>query len=186
MVPRANEWNQIGEEMSTTEPIGLAWRLYVLRHAKSSWKQPELPDFARPLNSRGRRDAPRMGRLIAQEHGLPDLVLCSSARRAVETYWEAAREWDGWPELHADPAFYACRPEAWLDALAGVPDGTGRVMIVGHMPELHEVLSMLVGGEEAPDRFPTAALAVVDSEAPWSRMRAGTCRLASFQVPRDL
>lgn len=167
-------------------PTSSGRRLYIMRHAKSSWKLPDLPDFARPLNGRGRRDAPRMGRLIAEEHGLPELVLCSAARRSVETYCAVAGAWTGWPELRVDPAFYGCGPDVWLDALVAVPETVGTVMLVGHMPAMWELLIDLVGAKHAPDRFPTAALAVVESNAPWPEITSAACRLLSFQMPRDL
>lgn len=157
-----------------------------MRHAKSAWKDSSLPDFARPLNNRGRRDAPRMGRLIAEEHGLPDYVLCSSARRAVETYCGVSREWGEWPELCTDAALYACGPQLWLERLSGLPDTVGTVMIVGHMPELYEVLGSLLCDEAMPDRLPTAALAVVEATGGWSALGPESCRLGSFETPRDL
>ena len=167
-------------------PTSSGRRLYIMRHAKSSWKLPDLPDFARPLNGRGRRDAPRMGRLIAEEHGLPELVLCSAARRSVETYCAVAGAWTGWPELRVDPAFYGCGPDVWLDALVAVPETVGTVMLVGHMPAMWELLVGLVGVDQAPDRFPTAALAVVEWCAGWSDVATAACRLHSFQMPKDL
>ena len=129
--------------------------LLVLRHAKSSWDDPALGDHERPLNKRGRRDAPRMGELV-REHGLiPDVVISSDAVRArltAEAVVEAAR-YAG--EILVDHHLYMASPADILSRLRTVREKAETVMIVGHNPGLEELVAQLTG--ERPD-LPTAAL----------------------------
>ena len=132
--------------------------LLVLRHAKSSWSDPALDDHERPLNTRGRRDAPRMGAL-ARECGLiPDVVISSDAVRArltAEAVVEAAR-YGG--EARLDPRLYTAGPTDILSLLRTVGEKAETVMIVGHNPGLEELVAQLTG--EWQD-LPTAALAQI-------------------------
>jgi phosphohistidine phosphatase len=132
--------------------------LLILRHAKSSWKHAELPDFDRPLNKRGKRDAPRMGELLRQVDLLPDLILSSSAQRARQTT-QAVVDTSGYGgEVHWLDSLYAAPPESYLEALRRLDDSLQRVMVVGHNPGLEELLEELTGADEA---LPTAALVQV-------------------------
>lgn len=141
----------------TSEREGMK-TLLILRHAKSSWKDEDLPDHERPLNRRGQADAPQVGSYLRQQGLLPDLILCSTAKRARATA-ELMSEALGYRgELRLAPEFYAAPPEAYLQALAGLPDDEAMVMVVGHNPGLEELVHRLTG-EYQP--MPTAALAQV-------------------------
>ena len=132
--------------------------LLILRHAKSSWRHAELPDFDRPLNKRGKRDAPRMGELLRQADLLPDLILSSSAQRARQTT-QAVVDSSGYGgEVRWMDSLYAAPPESYLEALRALDDSLQRVMLVGHNPGLEELLEHLTGAAET---LPTAALAQV-------------------------
>jgi phosphohistidine phosphatase len=132
--------------------------LLILRHAKSSWKRTELPDFDRPLNKRGKSDAPRMGELLRQMDLLPDLILSSSAQRARQTT-QAVVDASGYGgEVRWLDSLYAAPPESYLEALRGLDDSLQRVMVVGHNPGLEELLEELTGASET---LPTAALVQV-------------------------
>ncbi len=129
--------------------------LLVLRHAKSSWKETDQVDHDRPLNKRGKRDAPLVGKLLHQEHLIPELVLSSSARRAGDTA-EAAVEASGYtPEIRHLPGFYQCDLKAFYDTLRLLPGDLDRVMIVGHNPELEQLVFALTAETVV---LPTAAL----------------------------
>ena len=132
--------------------------LLILRHAKSSWKDVELADHDRPLNKRGKRDAPRMGSLIRDQGLQPDLILSSTAVRARRTAKAAADEcgYDG--ELVLTPELYAFDPAPYLASLAELADDYGTVMIVGHNPAVEELAETLTGEYQ---RFPTATLAEI-------------------------
>lgn len=131
--------------------------MLVLRHAKSSWDDSSISDHERPLNARGRRDAPRIGDLIRDEAVIPDLILTSDAVRAHTTALAvaAAAEYTG--DIRVDPMLYLAGPEDILAVLQSLPDGdAGTVMIVGHNPGLEDLIERLTGARE---EMPTAALA---------------------------
>lgn len=130
--------------------------LLILRHAKSSWKNRYLSDHDRPLNKRGKRDAPRMGQLIRNEDLLPDMILTSSAVRALKTAEAVADECSFEDEIQIVRSFYHGSIGTYLDVLSQVTDDYSRVLIVGHNPGLEDFLEELAGGWE---RLPTAALA---------------------------
>ncbi len=119
--------------------------LLLLRHAKSSWKGSELNDHDRPLNKRGKRDAARTGQLLRDENLLPDLIVCSSAkrtRRTAELVAEAA-EFRGETRLTSE--IYEATAERLLGVIAGIPDSAARVLFVGHNPGLEALLEALTG-----------------------------------------
>ena len=133
--------------------------LLILRHAKSSWDEPELADIQRPLNKRGKNDAPRVGEIIKEAGLVPDIILSSPAVRAVKTA-EAAADTCGYEgEIEIRENFYPGSPGDYIEALNETPDGYARVMVVGHNPGLEELLSDLTGESEP---LPTAALAQVE------------------------
>lgn len=132
--------------------------LLILRHAKSSWGDPSLSDHDRPLNKRGKKDAPRMGELLREEDLLPDLIICSTARRARETAEIVAEASACEGEIQTIRDLYAAGPEAYIEILSALTDDYQTVMVVGHNPGLEELLYELTG-ELQP--LPTAALAQV-------------------------
>lgn len=132
--------------------------LLILRHAKSSWSNPGLADHDRPLNKRGKKDAPRMGELLRHEDLVPELIISSSARRARSTAELVAEHSGCEGPLWLERDLYAAGAEAYLGVLVAIPDEYRRVMVVGHNPDLEELLEALIGEYE---RLPTAALAQV-------------------------
>jgi len=144
----------------------------LLRHAKSSWDHPEINDRERPLNKRGKRQAPEMGKLIYTENLTPDLILTSIARRACKTAEAVAENcgYDG--EIDRIDDFYPGGPADYLRVLSEMPDGVRRVMVVGHNPGLEEFLRVLVGETRS---LSTAALAQVDLPLEsWQELTAST------------
>jgi phosphohistidine phosphatase len=134
--------------------------LLVLRHAKSSWDDPSLDDHERPLNGRGRKDAPRVGGVLKQRGLTPDLVVSSDAVRAHTTAHAAAREAGYRGEIVSDKRLYLASPTGILAVLRGVrPVEAETVMVVGHNPGLEELVAHLAG---TPEPMPTAALAQID------------------------
>ena len=131
----------------------------ILRHAKSSWSNPGLADIDRPLNKRGKRDAPRMGVLINEQDIVPDLILCSPAQRARKTA-QAVSEYSSYEgEIETIPDFYPGDPDSFIDTLMTLPEEYQNVMVVAHNPGREELLYVLTG-ESA--RMPTSALAQVE------------------------
>ena len=116
--------------------------LLILRHAKSSWKHPELTDHDRPLNKRGKRDAPRMGEILRSAHLMPEAITSSTAARARATA-EAVAKASGYKgKIALNRSLYAAGPEAYLKVLHELSDHYKRVLVVGHNPGLEELLEM--------------------------------------------
>jgi phosphohistidine phosphatase len=129
--------------------------LLILRHAKSSKDDPSLHDHARPLNDRGRRDAPRVGAMLKEKDIIPDAILSSTAVRAQETARAAALSAGFNKDITLTAEFYPGEPEDYLAVLKKLPNELNRVMVVGHNPGIEELIWALVG---APEEIPTAAL----------------------------
>lgn len=127
-----------------------------LRHAKSSWKDGSLPDHERPLNKRGQKAAPMMGKHLKAENLTPNLIVSSTAVRARSTAEAAAltSEFEG--DIRLAPELYMAGPEAYVNVLRNADDQYDRVMVVGHCPGIEEFVERLTG--EAVT-MPTAAVA---------------------------
>lgn len=159
--------------------------LLVQRHAKSSWKHPEVSDHDRPLNKRGRRDAPRMGRFVAAQGLRPDVIVASTARRARRTAEDVARHAGCEGAVQLDRRLYLASPDEIIDVVRGVAGGARRVMVVGHNPGLEDLVARLAGRRET---LPTAALAALRlSIRSWTELTASTAGdLAGPWRPREL
>jgi phosphohistidine phosphatase len=119
--------------------------LLILRHAKSSWKDPELTDHDRPFNKRGKRDAPRIGKLLKNEHLVPEAMISSTAKRARASA-EAVANASGYKgKITLNRSLYVAGPEAYLKVLHGLSDDSVRVLVVGHNPGLEELLEKFTG-----------------------------------------
>ena len=117
--------------------------LLLLRHAKSSWKDSGVDDHDRPLNQRGKRDAPRMGQLLKDESLLPDFIVSSSAKRARRTA-ECVAQYSGYRgETRVTSELYAADPDAIREVIRATPDTISRLLVVGHNPGLEELLEQL-------------------------------------------
>jgi phosphohistidine phosphatase len=166
--------------------------LYLLRHAKSDWSDPDLADHDRPLAPRGRKAARRMGPFVAQLRPLPALVLCSSAVRAQATWAAIAQALDQSIGLHLVPDLYGASATELLDRIRQLPDDCDAVLIVGHNPGLQDLAVRLTddgdptGMRQLLEKFPTAALATLSLEGSWRQAGPGTWYLESLVLPRDL
>jgi phosphohistidine phosphatase len=137
--------------------------LLIMRHAKSSWSSGALSDHDRPLNGRGKRDAPRMGELLKEIDLVPDLIVTSTAKRARTTA-ELVGESCGYAgEYLTTRLFYHAGVEEYLDGLQAVPEVNSVVMIVGHNPGMAELVEHLSG---EPEMLTTANIAVVKLDVP--------------------
>lgn len=166
--------------------------LILMRHAKSAWDDPELPDRDRPLNLRGRLAATLMGAWLAEAGLSPDRVAPSDARRARETWDHARRGAGAGPEAQPEPDLYMADPDTALAVLRRAPATAEQVLMIGHEPGTTAFLRRLHDGEatggraRAFDKFPTAAIAVLDLRGPWAEVRFGAARFREFVVPKDL
>jgi phosphohistidine phosphatase len=169
-------------------------RLLLFRHAKSSWTDPGLDDQDRPLNPRGLKSAPLVGRFMRTQKLVPDLVLCSPARRARETWKLAAAELRSAPRLLMEDTLYDFgNGGRILDAVRAKADTAKSVMVVGHNPSIERLAQRLIGKGDAKlrkrlnEKFPTGALAVISFETDdWGNIEDGKGTLAYFVRPRDL
>jgi phosphohistidine phosphatase len=159
--------------------------LLLLRHAKSSWKHPELADHDRPLNKRGKRTAPHMGALLQDEDLIPDLILCSSAVRAHMTALLVAKACAYEGEIKRRRELYLAEPQDYIEVLRQVPEKHARVLVVGHNPGLEALIEALTGEVMA---MPTAALAYMElSLRRWRDLDLNTeCKLVNVWRPKDL
>lgn len=159
--------------------------ILILRHAKSSWKDDNLPDHDRPLNKRGQRDAPRMGRLITEFDLTPTRILSSTAVRARTTA-EAVAEACGYQgSIEYHPSLYCDGAGYYVEALRSFPVDVERALIVGHNPDV-EILVRVLTGEGVT--MPTAGLAHVEADIEdWRRLDPdGSSELHGHWIPRAL
>jgi phosphohistidine phosphatase len=165
--------------------------LLLLRHAKSDWDQAR-EDHERPLAPRGRRAAKRMGAHLAESGVRPDLVLCSTALRARDTWRFAAAALGAEPELELVPELYLASPARILERVRSAPDRCHTLLVVGHNPGFQELAVQLAGGpRSAPGerigKFPTAALARFTlANGGWRGLAPGKVQLADFVRPSEL
>lgn len=172
-------------------------RLMLLRHAKSNWDHDDLEDRLRPLAPRGRRAAPVIGRHISGLGLVPDLVLCSTALRAVQTLELVTAEWERAGGQHVQvemrASLYLASVGELLSVIGRLDDDIKLAMIIGHNPGMAGLaLKLAARGEPRgmrimAEKFPTAALAVIDLDvSQWAAVSPGTGFLQSFIRPKDL
>ena len=159
--------------------------LLLLRHVKSSWKDPSLTDHDRPLNKRGRKTAPRMGRLMHETGLCPDLILCSTATRARETLQLMLTELSKNVPVTFRAELYHCDVAQLLGVLREVAEPAASVLVVGHNPDLELFLEHVTGQSE---RLSTGALARIEFDlSAWSELIDATRgTLVSISRPREL
>ena len=159
--------------------------LLLLRHAKSSWEDSELSDFERPLNGRGKRDAPRIGKLILKERLTPQFIISSPAARARDTADIVAKRCKYKGKISFRGSLYAATPQEYINALQSLNDDYTRVLVVGHNPAIVELVEMLTGMAES---IPTCALAHIKLPVKkWEELRLETkYELVKIWRPKEL
>ncbi|WP_242579752.1 histidine phosphatase family protein [Streptomyces sp. MST-110588] len=167
-------------------------RLLLLRHAKAA-RPAGTADHERPLSGRGRRDARAAGRLLATADWLPDLVLCSTARRTRETWELAAAELAGHAAVRFEPRLYHASVPELLAVVHQVPTHVSTVLVIGHNPDLREAILLAAGDgagqrtgqvQQVQEKFPTAAIALLVWRGTWQELGARTALLAELAVAR--
>ncbi len=163
--------------------------LWLLRHAKSD-RNTDVSDIERPLKKRGKRDAKNVGAWLKKQHLIPDALLSSPAKRAIETVRII------YQELHVaglviqeDSRLYATGIEQLKMVLASCPETTQRVLLVGHNPELEDLLIHLVGKNALPDMeklLPTAALVRLTFTTTWNDLHEECAQLLSITYAKSL
>jgi len=156
--------------------------LLVMRHAKSSWDEVFLSDRKRPLNARGKKDAPMMGQRLKSEGYSCDLLISSPATRAYSTA-KAVAEALGYPEKNIvlEKSLYLADTADYLHLLRGIDDKVDHLMIVSHNPGSEALVEYFTS--MTFEKFPTAAYALIEIEGSWSEAKSG--RLLRFDYPKS-
>jgi phosphohistidine phosphatase len=165
--------------------------LLILRHAKSAWDTNAPSDFERPLAKRGRKDAPRVGRWLKEQGLRPDYVVSSPAERAKQTVISVCRALGIEADyIHWDRRIYGGWTGTLTEVLRDSPAQAQRVLIAGHNPGLENLLETLCDGQvpRPPDGklMPTAAVARVRIDSPWSGLGPASGQLLSLTRARSL
>lgn len=158
--------------------------LLLVRHAKSSWDYPGLTDFERPLNKRGRRDAPFMGKLLKKKKIISDLIISSPATRAITTARHFANGLD-YPleKISTDERLYDADYTDISDVIFEVNDEVKCLMIVSHNPGLTEVADRLTG--KYIDNIVTSAILNINFETvSWSKVNSKNARIGFYEYPK--
>jgi phosphohistidine phosphatase len=168
-------------------------RLMLLRHAKSDWSRPGMPDRDRPLNARGREAAPRMAAHISSRDLVPQRALVSVAVRTQETWKLITPFFPRKPETIFERRLYEATPHVILSMIKETPESISSLLVLGHNPGLQTLALALIGSgdrqarDDLAGKFPTTGLAVIDFiTGPWSALRPGTGKLDRFVTPRGL
>lgn len=159
--------------------------LTLIRHAKSSWDYPGLTDFERPLNDRGRRDAPRMAQRLGRSCKPPLLLLSSPATRAVTTARLFAETLAvDFASLQIEPRIYEASRKALLELIADLPDRHHQVLLFGHNPGLSELAHTLA---DCPfDDMPTCGVVQLQLDiSHWAKVGPGSGKLLHYWFPKD-
>jgi phosphohistidine phosphatase len=170
-------------------------RLMLLRHAKSNWPS-GTEDAERPLSDRGEAAAHLMGDYMAHHSLIPDRVLCSPARRTRDTWAAVSARWPSAVEsrnIVFDTALYGATPERLLSSVRKQDAALRTLLILGHNPGLQEAAELLIASgdvdlrERLREKFPTAALAVIDFALDhWSLVHERSGRLDRYVTPRSV
>lgn len=165
-------------------------QLFLLRHAKSSWDDPELIDHDRPLAPRGRRAVRLITEHLGREGVAPALVLCSSARRARETLEGIAPALGETIPVQIERELYAASDGRLLERLRAIDDRVESVMLIGHNPGVEQLALSLAGGGQnlaaLSRKYPTGALATFEFSGRWGDLRPGSAELTDFMTPKQL
>ena len=159
--------------------------LLILRHAKSSWEFEELSDHDRPLNNRGKRDAPLMGRKLLKQQLVPQLIISSSAVRADSTARKVAKACGYEDEILIDPVLYGSGYSDYLNVLINQEDKHDIIMLVGHNPISEQLVEVLTGKIVT---MPTCAIACISLPiTSWKQIIAKTKgQLLNLWRPKEL
>lgn len=158
--------------------------LYVIRHAKSSWDDPSLSDFDRPLNQRGKRDAPFMAKLLSETLDAPGIMISSPARRAKTTALHFHREF-GIPShrLEFDEDLYHADVDTMVGIVEQIDDKFERAAIFGHNPGFTSFVNII--GQADLSNVPTTGVVVLESEADsWKNFTTAAVRSSGFYYPK--
>lgn len=160
--------------------------LFLIRHAKSSWDNPGLRDFNRPLNERGMHDAPRMAKYLHKLNVQAGLIVSSPAKRALTTAQFFAAEF-GFPDeaIRQEETIYEAMPSDIQRIISGLPDETDTVLLFGHNPTLTEVSNLFT--DDFIDNVPTCGIVhLISTAASWSELYEDNTRIQACYFPKEV
>lgn len=161
--------------------------LYIVRHAKSSWDMAGLSDFDRPLNERGKNDAPHMGKRLKKRNIKPDLLLTSPAKRAWSTSKRIAEELGYSREkIKTDRALYHADEQQLLSVIKEVNDKYKTLMIFGHNPGLTDFVNLLRDDRKIIDNLPTCGVvSITFNILHWREIKFGSGKVMHYDYPKN-
>ncbi len=173
--------------MSVEPPLFMK-ELTIVRHAKSSWSSPGLSDHDRPLNSRGERDAPKIGMALKERGVSPDVILSSTANRALTTARIIAEQIGYDPDKIVEKSeIYLASTQALMTLVNQIDEGFESAMIFGHNPGFHSLADGLLPWNDSIDHFPTCCVAHISFEAEtWGEIGAADGSLEFNLYPKML
>jgi phosphohistidine phosphatase len=166
-------------------------RVLLVRHAKSAWDDPTLADHERPLGPRGIKALPRLADHLTRAGQRPQVVLCSSSRRTVDTLGGIGAAVPKRADIEVDDELYLATANTLLARLRRIDDGIDCALLIGHNPGLQDLAARLAGAGDVSMRvqllakFPTAAAVTLSFDTPWAALRAGGARLDDLFMPRQ-
>jgi phosphohistidine phosphatase len=161
-------------------------KILIMRHAKSDWSDSSLADFDRPLNKRGKKAAPFMGKEIYNRKLVPDLVLSSPAQRAKLTAEAVAKECNIEEKIQWKEDFYFGYADDIIETLQRLPKKIHKVLIIGHNPTLENLVSILVNDYKHVT-MPTAALVSLSVDIDnWTKLESNSCLFDWILRPKEL
>lgn len=161
-------------------------KLWVIRHAKSSWADPGQADFDRPLNGRGKKDGQRMVRWMKDQHERPEWIVSSDAARARATAEYVRKGYSvSTDRLVFEHRLYEASPSRIRDVVRELPDDCPSVALVGHNPGSTEFVNAMVG-QNVVDQLPTFGIALLEVPEPWLDLRFGSAHLIALHTPKSL
>jgi phosphohistidine phosphatase len=162
-------------------------KVLLMRHAKSSWNNPGLRDFDRPLNKRGKKDAPRMGKYLKELQLIPNQIFSSPAERAKSTILKVIKELElPVSQITWDENLYFNGAQSYLDVIQYADDSSDLVMTVGHNPMTEDAISAL-SGHTSTKAIKTATIACFEFSADsWKDVEFGPGALKWIVGPKDL
>jgi phosphohistidine phosphatase len=158
--------------------------LYLARHAKSSWKYPNLDDFERPLNKRGRKNAPFMGKILKKLKVAPDLIISSPANRAAMTARIIAAKIN-YPleKIRYSETIYEFRENALIHVIKQLDNSVNKAMVVGHNPAINGLANYI--GDQPISNVPTCGIYCVDLDiSSWAKICENCGKLIFFEFPK--
>jgi phosphohistidine phosphatase len=158
--------------------------IYLVRHAKSSWKYPDLDDFERPLNKRGRKNAPFMGKILKKLKVTPDLVISSPANRAAMTARIIAAAIN-YPleNIVYSEAIYEFSEDALIRVINQIDDSVNASMVVGHNPAINGLANYI--GDQPISNIPTCGICCMDLDiSSWANIGKNCGKISFFEYPK--